>query len=291
MITITDKEISDALEKIPPIDHVVARTLALLRDPTTSARRIAQEIAKDVLLSFEIMKIVNSPIYGFSRKVQSLEHAITLIGFKSVESIVLSAYTKRIYDVELKYFRLKRGELSIQAFIGAYAAKLVSQENWPDLEDITFTSAVLRSVGKIIMNYFLSKHFDKIKQELTKESDNFDKIEKKIFGFTSNEFSVMVLERWGISEEIKKVIQFYNKLSLIKEKESKLYKTAVSVHIGDRIAMMTGLGASIDSMKYPIDQEIFHYTKIKPQDIERYLEKTVKIYPDLIREIIEVLPP
>ncbi|MDT7907959.1 MAG: HDOD domain-containing protein [Candidatus Calescibacterium sp.] len=291
MITITDKEISDALEKIPPIDHVVARTLALLRDPTTSARRIAQELAKDVLLSFEIMKIVNSPIYGFSRKVQSLEHAITLIGFKSVESIVLSAYTKRIYDVELKYFRLKRGELSIQAFIGAYAAKLVSQENWPDLEDITFASAVLRSVGKIIMNYFLSKHFDKIKQELTKESDNFDKIEKKIFGFTSNEFSVIVLERWGISEEIKKVIQFYNKLSLIKEKESKLYKTAVSVHIGDRIAMMTGLGASIDSMKYPIDQEIFHYTKIKPQDIERYLEKTVKIYPDLIREIIEVLPP
>jgi HD-like signal output (HDOD) protein len=291
MITITDKEISDALEKIPPIDHVVVRTLALLRDPTTSARRIAQELAKDVLLSFEIMKIVNSPIYGFSRKVQSLEHAITLIGFKSVESIVLSAYTKRIYDVELKYFRLKRGELSIQAFIGAYAAKLVSQENWPDLEDITFASAVLRSIGKIIMNYFLSKHFDKIKQELTKESDNFDKIEKKIFGFTSNEFSVIVLERWGISEEIKKVIQFYNKLSLIKEKESKLYKTAVSVHIGDRIAMMTGLGASIDSMKYPIDQEIFHYTKIKPQDIERYLEKTVKIYPDLIREIIEVLPP
>jgi HD-like signal output (HDOD) protein len=291
MITITDKEISDALEKIHPIDHVVARTLALLRDPTTSARRIAQEIAKDVLLSFEIMKIVNSPIYGFSRKVQSLEHAITLIGFKSVESIVLSAYTKRIYDVDLKYFRLKRGELSIQAFIGAYAAKLVSQENWPDLEDIAFASAVLRSVGKIIMNYFLSKHFDKIKQELTKESDNFDKIEKKIFGFTSNELSVIVLERWGISEEIKKVIQFYNKLSLIKEKESKLYKTAVSVHIGDRIAMMTGLGASIDSMKYPIDQEIFHYTKIKPQDIERYLEKTVKIYPDLIREIVEVLPP
>jgi hypothetical protein len=55
--------------------------------------------------------------------------------------------------------------------------------------------------------------------------------------------------------------------------------------------MMTGLGASIDSMKYPIDQEIFHHTKIKPQDIERYLEKTVKIYPDLVREIIEVLPP
>jgi HD-like signal output (HDOD) protein len=291
VITITDKEISDALGKIPPIDYVVARTLALLRDPTTSARRIAQEIAKDVLLSFEIMKIVNSPIYGFSRKVQSLEHAITLIGFKSVESIVLSAYTKRIYDVELKSFKLKRGELSLQAFIGAYAAKLVSQENWPDLEDVTFASAVLRSIGKIIMNYFLSKHFDKIKQELTKESDNFDKIEKKIFGFTSNEFSVMILERWGISEEIKKVIQFYNKLSLIKEKESRLYKAAVSVHIGDRIAMMTGLGASIDSMKYPIDQEIFHHTKIKPQDIERYLEKTLKIYPDLVREIIKVLPP
>jgi HD-like signal output (HDOD) protein len=291
MIEITDKEISEAIEKIPPLEPVVARTLALIKDPTSSPQKLAQEIAKDVMLTFEIMKIVNSPIYGFSRRVQSLEHAITLLGFKSIESIVLSAYAKRVYDTDLKFFNLKRGELSIQAFIGALAAKLVAQENWAELEDLVFSAGTLRSVGKIIMNFFFSKHYDKLKQEIKKDFDSFDKIEKKIFGFTSNEFSIIILERWKIPDEIKKIVQFYNKLSLIKEKESRLYKAAVSVHIGDRIAMMTGLGASIDSMKYPIDQEVFQYTKIKPQDVERYLEKTINIYPEIVREIIEVLPP
>jgi HD-like signal output (HDOD) protein len=291
MIAITDKEISEAIEKIPPLEPVVARTLALIKDPTSSPQKLAQEIAKDVMLTFEIMKIVNSPIYGFSRRVQSLEHAITLLGFKSIESIVLSAYAKRVYDTDLKFFNLKRGELSIQAFIGALAAKLVAQENWAELEDLVFSAGTLRSVGKIIMNFFFSKHYDKLKQEIKKDFDSFDKIEKKIFGFTSNEFSIIILERWKIPDEIKKIVQFYNKLSLIKEKESRLYKAAVSVHIGDRIAMMTGLGASIDSMKYPIDQEVFQYTKIKPQDVERYLEKTINIYPEIVREIIEVLPP
>jgi HD-like signal output (HDOD) protein len=291
MITITDKEISEAIEKIPPLEPVVARTLALIKDPTSSPQKLAQEIAKDVMLTFEIMKIVNSPIYGFSRRVQSLEHAITLLGFKSIESIVLSAYAKRVYDTDLKFFNLKRGELSIQAFIGALAAKLVAQENWAELEDLVFSAGTLRSVGKIIMNFFFSKHYDKLKREIKKDFDSFDKVEKKIFGFTSNEFSIIILERWKIPDEIKKIVQFYNKLSLIKEKESRLYKAAVSVHIGDRIAMMTGLGASIDSMKYPIDQEVFQYTKIKPQDIERYLEKTINIYPEIVREIIEVLPP
>jgi HD-like signal output (HDOD) protein len=291
MIAITDKEISEAIEKIPPLEPVVARTLALIKDPTSSPQKLAQEIAKDVMLTFEIMKIVNSPIYGFSRRVQSLEHAITLLGFKSIESIVLSAYAKRVYDTDLKFFNLKRGELSIQAFIGALAAKLVAQENWPELEDLVFSAGTLRSVGKIIMNFFFSKHYDKLKQEIKKDFDSFDKVEKKIFGFTSNEFSIIILERWKIPDEIKKIVQFYNKLSLIKEKESRLYKAAVSVHIGDRIAMMTGLGASIDSMKYPIDQEVFQYTKIKPQDVERYLEKTINIYPEIVREIIEILPP
>lgn len=291
MIAITDKEISEAIEKIPPLEPVVARTLALIKDPTSSPQKLAQEIAKDVMLTFEIMKIVNSPIYGFSRRVQSLEHAITLLGFKSIESIVLSAYAKRVYDTDLKFFNLKRGELSIQAFIGALAAKLVAQENWAELEDLVFSAGTLRSVGKIIMNFFFSKHYDKLKQEIKKDFDSFNKVEKKIFGFTSNEFSIIILERWKIPDEIKKIVQFYNKLSLIKEKESRLYKAAVSVHIGDRIAMMTGLGASIDSMKYPIDQEVFQYTKIKPQDIERYLEKTINIYPEIVREIIEVLPP
>jgi HD-like signal output (HDOD) protein len=291
MIAITDKEISETIEKIPPLEPVVAGTLALIKDPTSSPQKLAQEIAKDVMLTFEIMKIVNSPIYGFSRRVQSLEHAITLLGFKSIESIVLSAYAKRVYDTDLKFFNLKRGELSIQAFIGALAAKLVAQENWAELEDLVFSAGTLRSVGKIIMNFFFSKHYDKLKQEIKKDFDSFDKVEKKIFGFTSNEFSIIILERWKIPDEIKKIVQFYNKLSLIKEKESRLYKAAVSVHIGDRIAMMTGLGASIDSMKYPIDQEVFQYTKIKPQDVERYLEKTINIYPEIVREIIEVLPP
>ncbi len=291
MITITDKEIAEAIEKIPPLEPVVARTLALIKDPTSSPQKLAQEIAKDVMLTFEIMKIVNSPIYGFSRRVQSLEHAITLLGFKSIESIVLSAYAKRVYDTDLKFFNLKRGELSIQAFIGALAAKLVAQENWAELEDLVFSAGTLRSVGKIIMNFFFSKHYDKLKQELKKDFDSFEKVEKNIFGFTSSEFSIIILERWKIPDEIKKIVQFYNKLSLIKEKESRLYKAAVSVHIGDRIAMMTGLGASIDSMKYPIDQEVFQYTKIRPQDIERYLEKTINIYPEIVREIIEVLPP
>lgn len=289
-IKITDKDLSEALEKIPPLSPVVANVLKLIRDPLSPSSKIAQEIAKDPILSFEVMKLVNSPLYGFSRKIETLEHAVALLGMKSLESIIISAQAKNSFDIELKYFRLKRGELSLQAFIGAYTSKLVSQDKWPGVEDVAFTAGVLRVIGKIAMDYFISKNFPEVEAEM-KKGESFDKIEKKLFGLTSSDLSSIILEKWKIPEEIREVVSKFNKLHLIKDKSSRLYRLAVSVHIGDRVAMMTGIGASIDSMLYQIDEEIFKNAGIKPEDIEKYLEETLKIYPLLVKELSYILPP
>ncbi len=287
-VKITDKDIVEALSKVPPLSSVVAKALKLIRQPTSSAERIAETIAKDPIISFEVMRIVNSPFYGFSRQVSSLEHAIALVGTRTLESILLSAFAKTVYSTELKTFRIKRGELSIQSFVGAYVAKNVASQFFPDVEDTAFTAAVLRSVGKIAMEYFLSKYFDRVKLE-ARRGGSFDKVEQKVFGFTSSTLSAMVLERWKIPEEIRIVVAHYGKPSEIKDKNSQVYGATVCVHIGDRIAMMTGLGAGLDSLFYEIDLDIFTHTKIKKDDIEKYFIKTIEIYPTLLNELREVM--
>ncbi len=282
---LTDRDIARALERIPPLSPVVVNVINLLNDPTSSAQRIAEELGKDPVLSFEVLRIVNSPFYGLSRQVSSLEHAVALLGTKTLESIVFSAYAKMTYDTELKSFKLKRGELSIQSFIGAFVAKSIAEDHWSDVEDISFTAGVLRNIGKIAMDYFIEREKDLVQLEL-KKTQTFDKIEKKIFGISSDEISAMILEKWKIPEIIRKVIATYNsKISSIKDKRSPVYRAAVCVHIGDRIAMMTGLGAGIDSLIYSIDKSIFRDTKIKESDVEEYFERVIEIYPLLLKEL------
>ncbi len=287
-LKITDKDIEKALDRIPPFPGVVARALKFLRDPASLASKVAEEVAKDPVLSFEILRISNSPLYGFSRRISSLEHAIALLGIKTTESVIMAAYAKTVYDKELKFFKLKRGEISIQSFVGGYVAKEVAHDYFPDVEGVAFTSAILRNIGKLAMEYFLEKYYDEVQAELSK-GKSFDKIEKELFGFSSAEISSMVIKNWQIPEEIAEVVKVYNEPSVLEDKASPIYKAAVAVHIGDRIAMMTGLGASIDSLNYSIDETIFNNTRISKSDFERYLEKTIQAYPSFIEDIKDVI--
>lgn len=285
---ITDKEITDAIERVPPLSHVVIRALEKIKLPTSSAKDISEEIAKDPILSLDILKIANSPIFGFSRKISSLEHAVSLLGFNAVESILLSAYSKSVYNVELKNFKIKRGELSLQSFIGAYVSKIVSRKFFPEVEDLSFTAAVMRNLGKISMDFIISRYIDRIKKELMHERD-FQKVEKKVIGFTSSELTLIILDNWKIPEDIKFVVSKYNKLEYIKDKESRLYKSCVCVHIGDRVAQMTGVGGGIDTLLCEIDQDIFKNTRIKPEDIEEFVQEAAEMYPQLEAELKETL--
>ncbi|MCS7212859.1 MAG: HDOD domain-containing protein [Candidatus Calescibacterium sp.] len=285
---ITDKEIRNAIERVPPLSSVILKALEKIRNPAVSAKHVADEIAKDPIISLDVLKIANSPIYGFSRRISSLEHAVSLLGFKAIESILLSAYSKNVYNVELKNFKIKRGELSLQSFIGAYVAKSVSKNFFPNVEEISFTAAVMRNLGKISMDYLMSKYIDRIKAEVMYEKD-FQKVEKKVIGFTSTELTLIILEMWKVPEDIKFVVSKFNKLGIIKDKNSDLYKSCVCVHVGDRIAQITGIGAGIDTLSYEIDQEIFKTTKIKPEDIEEFVQEAVEIYPKLEIELKETL--
>lgn len=287
-VKLTDEELKRSLERIPPLSSVVVKSLEKIRNPLSSAKDIAEEIAKDPILSLDILKIANSPLYGFSREITSLEHAVSLLGIKAVESIILSAYAKRVYSVELRNFKIKRGELSLQSFIGGYVAKLVSERFFPQVEDLAFSSAVVRNIGKIAMDFLMSKYVDKVKAELINERD-FQRVERKLFGFTSYDLSIMILDLWKIPEDIKFVVSKFNNVGLIKDKKSKLYQAAVCVHVGDRVAQLTGVGAGIDNLAYSIDQDIFKSTQIKPSDIEEFLHKVIEVLPELEKKLKETL--
>lgn len=51
-------------------------------------RKIAQLIGKDIALSAAMLKLVNSPFFGLSRKIDSPQQAVAILGLGNVTGIV-----------------------------------------------------------------------------------------------------------------------------------------------------------------------------------------------------------
>ena len=73
---------------IPPRPLVVQQMQEEMAWPEPDMRRIAQIVGQDVGLTVAVLKTVNSPMYGLSRKAESVEQAVNLIGLKQLENLV-----------------------------------------------------------------------------------------------------------------------------------------------------------------------------------------------------------
>lgn len=79
---------------IPPRPVVVQQLQDEMARPDPDLRKAAQIVAQDVGLTVAVLKTVNSPMYGLSRRAESVEQAIGLIGLRQL-SVLVSALSMR----------------------------------------------------------------------------------------------------------------------------------------------------------------------------------------------------
>jgi len=79
------------VKDLPTLPTVLDEVTKLVEDPNSSSDQIAKVIAFDQVLSAKVLKMVNSPIYGFPGRISSIQHGIGyVIYFSSCRSNVVN---------------------------------------------------------------------------------------------------------------------------------------------------------------------------------------------------------
>ena len=76
---------------LPSLPEVINKINDLMDDDTVSVNYIGNLMTKDISLSAKILKIVNSPYYGFPQRIYNLNHALVLLGSNTLKSIVITS--------------------------------------------------------------------------------------------------------------------------------------------------------------------------------------------------------
>jgi len=84
-----------------------------LQNPNATAQSVEQIVINDPLLTYRILRVVNSAAFGMKREIESLSHAISLLGFDQIRkwvSLFLVTDTQE-KPVELTRSMLVRGRM------------------------------------------------------------------------------------------------------------------------------------------------------------------------------------
>jgi putative nucleotidyltransferase with HDIG domain len=79
-----------ALKSLPPFPAVALQLLGLLDDDEVPMKKVVDLLKIDPALSAEILRVSNSALYGLSRRIDNVSHAIVVLGTEVVKRLALT---------------------------------------------------------------------------------------------------------------------------------------------------------------------------------------------------------
>jgi putative nucleotidyltransferase with HDIG domain len=253
-------EIVKKIEESPRLSATTSSLLAVIGDEKHSLSDVALIVENDEVLTALALKTVNSPAFGISKEVDSIDDAIKLLGDTVIAG--LSLKNDKVCDADLTGYIAEDSENWAHSLRTAVAAKHFAKKfsNGVVPESVAYTAGIIHDVGKSVIASFLEeKSFRGI------AIDNFEQAEKDFLGISHSEAGYLLAKSWGLPESLTEVIRFHHTPS----SASSAYKQLVYVvHLADIMSMIAGTGTGIDTLKHPLDNNYQEYIQISKQELE-----------------------
>lgn len=219
------------VDTLPALPETVTRVRDAANDPNKSAKDVANILVMDPPIMAKVLGVANSAAYGFSQRVDDINHAVALLGLRETFSIVMSAAVINLFD-KSKVLNYKR--FWVNAMYCAAASRFVVKASGRKNVIGLFSAGLLHDIGIAALAEVAPEQYAKVDQSLNGLAlveDEEDKI-----GLCHNEAGFALAEHWELPGEIAAAIRFHHKVELAEEHQ----EIAAIVGLADAMACAIG---------------------------------------------------
>ena len=87
-----------SLGRLPPFSPVLHRLMGELALDAVSFEKLAEVIERDTVLASNVLRVVNSSLYGMRAKVNSVRHGVSMLGIANLRNIVLNLSVSQLWN-------------------------------------------------------------------------------------------------------------------------------------------------------------------------------------------------
>lgn len=256
------EDITKKIKQLPPLPESAMKIEAIYQDPDSSFNDMVKVLEKDPLLTADILKSANSPLYGFSREINAISQAVGLFGMGTVRGFALASIVKKSFSLNLSPYNISNEMFSSlskkqHALITAWCLR---KEN--KLLGILSPAAFLVEIGKVLISQQIVAD-NKVEefQEALKELGSVEEAERKVIGADTPEVSSTIFEHWRFEEGLIDTIRNCLNPEKADEEDQKaaqiLYVVRTAVPLNGVITEESEAKAKELIEKYELDLESF----------------------------------
>ncbi len=262
----TAHELVAKVKNLPPVSQAALKLVNLLDQPAVSNSEVVLVLKCDNVLTAKLLRACNSPYFGLSEPISSVDQAVLILGHQQILHIVLTLAFGSAMVVPLPGYAVEAKELWRHSLITATAAEvLVDDLTELNVETpVAFTVGLLHDIGKLVLGQALTPDLQAaVRNRVEHGRLSRSEAEKEILGTDHSEVGAALLQSWHLPDEIVEAVAHHHQ-PVLKPRP----QLSVVVHVANCIAHLVGSAPGWDSFALRVDNQVIEALGLTNEKLE-----------------------
>lgn len=243
---------------LPEIPSIVFELNEVIANPLSSAEDIAQVVQRSPSLTALLLKIVNSPFYGFPSKIDKISLAVIQIGTREISGLALGISLISLFN------KIPKEILSMYSFLrhslacGIISRILAAHKSIPQTEQL-FVSGLLHDLGRLILYSYFPDESRNILSRARSSNMLLYRQETDYLGCNHTHLVKHLLQQWKLPMVLENNVFFHHS-----PQDAQQPLPATLVHLADIITNGLGIGTSGERFVPPLDNAAWENLELSP---------------------------
>jgi len=266
----TPEKLLDKFKDGKTLPHVAIKVTQMVNDEDTTMQDFEETIKLDPILVSRLLRLVNSPYFALSSKVDSIAKAVVFVGMKSLRNLVAVEALRDIFNDSDDSSGFSRKHLWLHSATVAIIADMVGKRIFGDSREDLFLAGIIHDIGLVIEDQVAGGVLREACQLYLAGQGTFVECEQRMIGTDHCEVGYRIAKEWKMPQDVLNAIRYHHN----PEKEQAANSVTGIVQLSEYMA---------GKMKYAVLPE-----KIEP--LSPHLVKHVKSMMSNYKIIVRDLP-
>jgi len=237
-----------------------------LQSPQCNLNSIGDAIQKDPDLTARLLRLANSPFFGFANRLSTVAEAVSLLGIQQIQDMIVASSVleqfKGVPDNLVNKDSFWRHSLAV-----GITARLLAMERRLPKPDKFFVAGLLHDVGRLVLMLQAPEAAQAVFELYQCEKILLRDAEKKILGYDHQQIAAELLQSWSYPAALVQAVAFHH------APDSSVAKMdAAVVHIADHLVNAMGIGSSGEQFVAPLDEKAWATLGLDTDMLARLVE-------------------
>lgn len=199
-----------ALSELPPFSPVLDRLLATLSSETVSIAKISDIIETDTVIAGNVLKIVNSALYGRRGTVNSVRHAVSLLGINKLRNTVFALSIGRVWNHVRTAPGWSTKRFNLHSVACALLCDALAQRVSINYAEGAFAAGLFHDLGALLIAVGLPDEHAQVERLVAARAGSRAECERQVIGVSHADLSAEALAVWNLPAAIQTAVRYHH---------------------------------------------------------------------------------